>query len=94
MSVNATGMNFKSALATATASVASSLSSSASTSIAAAPTGLQGVPGSPNGTVTAPGGAPAPSPFTGAAGRLGGDGLALIVSVLLGAIGVVVMVRL
>ncbi|KAL9034055.1 MAG: hypothetical protein Q9180_005617, partial [Flavoplaca navasiana] len=84
----------QSTLATATASVASSLSSSVSTSIAAAPTGVQDVPASPNGTVTAPGGAPAPSAFTGAVGRLGGDSLALIASVLVGTIGVVVMVRL
>lgn len=86
----------KSAIATATAGVASSVSSSAAASItgAAGPTGVHGVSGSSNGSATGASGMPTPSPFTGAAARLGGENLAVVVSILVGAVGMVVMVRL
>ena len=76
-----------SAIALATATVASSISSSVSASApgAALPTGS----GSSNASFTGTGVIPAPSPFTGAAGRLGAGGLAVVVGMLLGFVGVV-----
>ncbi|KAL8650212.1 MAG: hypothetical protein Q9226_005236 [Calogaya cf. arnoldii] len=91
----------QSAIAIATKGVAVSASASASESInsagAAGPTGVQGAAGgtsgSSNGSTNA-GGMNPPAPFTGAAGRLGGENLAVVVSAIVGAVGVVVMVRL
>lgn len=81
----------QSVISTATSFVASSASSAATDSITG---GVQGVSGSSNGSVTGTGGMPAPSPFTGSAARLGGENLAVLVSVLAGMVGVVVMIRL
>ncbi|KAL8846613.1 MAG: hypothetical protein Q9221_008307 [Calogaya cf. arnoldii] len=82
--------------------VAVSASTSASENInsagAAAPTGVQGavggVSGSSNGSTTGAGGMNPPAPFTGAAGRLGQENLAVFVTAIVGAVGVVLMVRL
>ncbi|KAL8872029.1 MAG: hypothetical protein Q9174_002272 [Haloplaca sp. 1 TL-2023] len=98
VSNSALSASVQSAIATATAGAGSSISSSVAASFTAGPTGVQGavggMSGSSNGSITSPGGGQPPAPFTGAACRLSGENLALVVSMLVGVVGMIVMVGL